>query len=125
MAIGSASGAGVGSSAVAVQPFTHFLAGLEKRHALLIDRHMGAGAGVSTGAGRTMLYRERTETAQLYPVAPRQRGNDLIEDRVDYILDIPLVKMRVVLGDTLNKLRFDHRNWDPADLRISISVKIP
>ncbi|MGY3370803.1 hypothetical protein ACVWZL_007928 [Bradyrhizobium sp. GM2.4] len=27
---------------VAIQPFAHFLAGLEERNALLIDRHMGA-----------------------------------------------------------------------------------
>ena len=33
--------AGVRRPAVAVQPFAHFLAGLEERHALLIDRHMG------------------------------------------------------------------------------------
>src|ERR1035437_3019514 len=46
--IGSASGAG--SSAVAVQPFTHFLARLEKRDALLIHRYMRAGARIAAGA---------------------------------------------------------------------------
>ena len=61
-----------------------------------------------------MFYRKRAETAQLDPVAPRQRGNDLIENRIHDILDIPLVKVRVVLGDTLNKFGFDHRDWDPG-----------
>ena len=46
----------------------------------------------------------------LYPLArgARQRRDDLIEDRVYNVLDIPLVKVRVVLGDTLNKFGFDH-----------------
>src|SRR3979411_2150951 len=112
-AISIASGAGVGSSAFAVQPFTHFLAGLEKRDTLLIARHMRAGARIAAGAVRTVLHRERAETAQLDPVAARQGGDDLIENRVHNVLDIPLVKMRVVFGDTLNKFGFDHRDWDP------------
>ena len=101
-------------AAVAVQPFAHFLARLEERDALLIDRHMGAGTWIAAGARRAVLHRERAETAQLDPVAARQRSDDLIEDRVHDILDIPLVKMRVVLGDTLNKFGFDHRDWDPG-----------
>src|ERR1700741_5031961 len=34
---------------LAVQPLAHFLAGLEERHALLIDRDVGAGARVAPG----------------------------------------------------------------------------
>jgi len=37
--------------AVAVQPFAHFLARLEKRDALLIDRHMCAGTRIAPRAG--------------------------------------------------------------------------
>jgi hypothetical protein len=80
---------------------------------------MRAGAWIAAGAGRTVLDRERAETAQLDAVAARQRRDDLIEDRVDYVLDIPLVQMRVVLGDTLNKFGFDHRDWDPGKVLIS------
>jgi hypothetical protein len=101
-------------SLCAVQALAHFLARLEKRDALLIDRHMRAGARIAAGAGGTMLHRKRTESAELDPVAPRQRSDDLIENRVHNILDIPLVEMRVVLGDALNKLGFDHRHWDPG-----------
>src|SRR3954468_19062717 len=103
--------AGVGRTAVTVQPFAHFLAGLEERHTLLIDRHMGAGARIAAGPGRTMLDRERAETAQLDPIAARQGRHDLIENRVDDILDIPLIEVRVVLGDALNQFGFDHRDW--------------
>ena len=89
---------------VAVEPLAHFLAGLEERNALLIDRNMLSGAGIATRARRTMLDRERAKTAQLNPVATRQGCNDLIENRVYNVLDIPLVEVRVVLGDALNEL---------------------
>jgi hypothetical protein len=61
-----------------------------------------------------MLDGERTETTQFHPVATRQRRHDLIEYRVHNVLDIPLVEMRVVLGDTLNQFGLDHREGDPA-----------
>src|SRR5258707_9133465 len=105
--------AGLGCPVVAIQTLAHFLARLEKRDALLIDRHMRAGARIAAGAGGAMLHRKRTESAELDPVASRQGGDDLIENRVHNILDIPLVEMRVVLGDALNKFGFDHRDWDP------------
>ena len=75
---------------------------------------MGAGAWIASSARRAMLHRKGAEAAKLDPVAPRQRGDDFIEDRVHNVLDIPLVKMRVVLGDTLNEFGFDHRDWDPG-----------
>ena len=62
-----------------------------------------------------MLDREGAETAQLDAVAARQRSHDLVEDRVYDVLDIPLVEVRVVLGDTLNEFGFDHRDWDPGN----------
>ena len=94
---------------VAVQPLTHFLAGLEERDALLINRHMRAGARIAPRAGRTVLDRESAETTQLDTVAARQRCDDLIENRIHNILHIPLVEVRVVLGDALNEFGFDHR----------------
>src|SRR5260370_8692668 len=90
--------AGVGSSAFAVQPFAHFLAGLEERYALLIHRHMRAGAGIAAGPGRTMLHRKCAETAQLDAVAPRHVRDDLIEHRISNVLDIPLIPLRIVLS---------------------------
>src|SRR5271170_7263196 len=112
--VGLSLSAGLGSVAVAVQPLTHFLAGLEKRHALLVDRYMGAGTRIAPGTGWAMFYRKRAETAQLDPIAPRDRRDDLIENRVHNVLHIPLIEMRVVFGDPLNKFGFDHRYWDPG-----------
>src|SRR5512146_2305377 len=74
----NASGAGIRRSAFAVQPFAHFLARLEERNALLVDRHMRAGTRIAPRAGRTVLDREGAETAQLDPVAARQRRHDLV-----------------------------------------------
>ena len=72
-----------------------------------------------------MFDREGTETAQLDPIAARERCDDLLEDRIHNVLDIPLVQMRVVLGDTLNKFGFDHRGIGPGNVRMTISVKMP
>ena len=110
---------------VAVQPLAHFLARLEERDALLIDGHMGAGARIATGTRGTVLHGEGTKAAQLDPIAARERGYDLLENRIHNVLDIPLVKMRVVLGDTLNKFGFDHREIGPGSVRMTISVKMP
>ncbi|MGX1167663.1 hypothetical protein AB7M16_003929 [Bradyrhizobium sp. USDA 372] len=110
---------------VAVQPLAHFLAGLEERNALLIDGHMGAGAWIAPGARRAMLDREGTEAAQLDAISACKRRYDLFENRIHNVLDIPLVQMRVVLGDTLNKFGFDHREIGPGSMRMTISVKIP
>ena len=71
-----------------------------------------------------MFDRKRTETAQLDAVAARQRSYDFVEDRVHNVLHIPLIKVRVVLGDALNEFGFDHRRRDPWRGDI-ISVKIP
>ncbi len=110
---------------VAVQPLAHFLASLEERNALLIDGHMGAGAWIAPCASRTMLDREGTEAAQLDAITAREGRYDLFENRIHNVLDIPLVQMRVVLGDTLNKFGFDHREIGPGSVRTTISVKIP
>jgi hypothetical protein len=96
------SGVRPGFGIIPIEPLAHFLTRLEERDTLLIDRHVSAGSGIAPGTSRAMLHREGTETAQLDPVAARERSNDFIEDRVHDILNIPLVEVRVVLGDTLN-----------------------
>ena len=94
---------------IAVQPLAHFLAGLEERHALLVDRDMGAGPRVAARPRWTMLDREGAKTTQFDPVAARERSHDLVEDRVHDVLDVPLVEVRVVLGNALNEFGFDHQ----------------
>src|SRR5262249_7250967 len=98
---------------VAVETLAHFLAGLEERHALAVDRDMGAGARIAAGARRTMLDREGTKAAQLHPVAARERVHDFAEDRVDDVLDVALGEVWVLPGDALNEFGLDHCQCRP------------
>src|SRR5262245_24258985 len=52
--------AGVGRRRL-VQAFAHFLAGLEERHAFLVDRNARTGARVAAFARGPILHREGTE----------------------------------------------------------------
>src|SRR4051794_1336260 len=82
---------------LAIQPFAHFLAGLEERHAFLIDRHMSAGARIAARTGRPVLHREGAEAAQLNAITARQGGDDLAQNGIHDILDVALVEMRILL----------------------------
>src|SRR5262245_44046180 len=73
-----------------VQPLAHFLAGLEERNALLINRDMFAGTWVAARSRGTVFHGKRAKSAQFHPVAARKRGYDLIQDRVDNILNVSL-----------------------------------
>src|SRR5262249_16011180 len=95
-------------STVAVQALAHFLAGIEERHGFLVDRDARAGARVAAFARRPLLDRERPEAAQFDGVGARQGSGVLGQDGVDDILDIPLVKVRILRCDPLNELGFDH-----------------
>jgi hypothetical protein len=55
-----------------------------------------------------MLDGERTKSTQLNSVATRQSCNDLVENSIHNVLDIPLIEVRVVLGDALDEFGFDH-----------------
>ena len=88
---------------IAIEPLAHFLAGFEKRHALLIDRHVRAGAWIASGASRPVLDRKCAKAPQLNAISACQRVDDLVKNRVDDVLDIALIKVRIVLGDALNE----------------------
>src|SRR5215469_374727 len=92
----------------AVEPLAHLLAGLEERHRFLLDRDMRPGARIAPRAGRAMLHREGPEAAQLDPVAARHGGDDLAQYRVDDVLDVALIEMRILRGDALHQLGLDH-----------------
>ena len=61
-----------------------------------------------------MFHRKCAKTAQFNTVAAGQSCDDFVEDCVHNVLDVPLIEMRVVLGDALDEFRFDHRNWYPG-----------
>src|SRR5436309_4857113 len=107
-------------SAFAVEALAHFLAGLEKRNALLLDGDVRPGARITPGAGRPVLDRESAEAAQLDAIAAGERGDDLAQDGIDDVLDVALIEMRVLRRDTLDELGFDHRIAAPGRRRLAI-----
>ena len=110
---------------VAVKSLAHFLARFEERDTLLVNGNVGASARIAPGTRRAMLHREGAKTPEFDAFAACKRRHDLLKDRVYDVLDIPLVQVRVVLGNTLNKFGFDHRVVVPGKVQIAISVKIP
>src|SRR4029077_10303863 len=97
------------SCARTVEPLAHFLAGLEERHRFLLHRDVGTGARIASSPSRAIFDGESSEAAQLNAVAARHRGDDLAENGIDDVLDVALVEMRVLRGDALHELGFDHR----------------
>src|SRR5690242_15058606 len=91
-----------------VQSLAHFLAGLEERHGLLVDGDMRTGPRISSGTGRTMLDRERAESTQLNPIALRHGAGDFTKDRVDDVLDVALIQMRILSSNSLYEFGLDH-----------------
>jgi hypothetical protein len=88
----------------AVQPFAHFLAGLEERHRLLLDRHVGAGARITAGARRPMLDRKCPEAAQFDPITAGKSGDDFAEDCIHDVLDVALIQVGILRGYSLDEL---------------------
>jgi hypothetical protein len=87
-----------------IQSLAHFLAGLEERHRFLVDRNVSSGPGISTGARRPVLHRKGAEAPQLDAVALGHGAGNLAKNRVDDIFDVALVEMRILGGNSLDKL---------------------
>src|SRR5215472_4333587 len=109
--------------AALIEPLAHFLAGLEERHAFLVDRHMRAGARIAPGTRRTLLHRKGAEPAQLDAIAARHGGDDLAEDGVDDLLDVALVEMGILRRNTLHKFGLDH--CEPWTVPCTASWTVP
>jgi hypothetical protein len=86
----------------------HFPSGLEKRYALVTDRHVRSSPRVSSFVRWPVFHRKRAETTQLGPVAAGERCSDLAENSVDEFLDVTLVELRVLRDNALNEFRLDH-----------------
>src|SRR6185312_4611365 len=99
-----------------VQALAHFLAGLEERHGFLLDRNMRAGARVAAGARGPMFHGKRAKAAKLDAVTMRHGARDLVEDRVDDVLDVALIEMWILAGDALDKFGLDHDAVLPSQL---------
>jgi hypothetical protein len=84
-----------------VKALTHFLAGLEVRHALPIDSDGSASFGIAADSRRVLFHPEGTEAAKLDVVAARHRRDYFFENDVDDLYNITLTKVRVLPQDAL------------------------
>ena len=69
---------------------------------------MLARARIAANARIPLLDREGSEATNLDPVTPCERLNDLVQNSVHHILGIPLIELRVVVGNLLDQFRLDH-----------------
>src|SRR6266700_7606021 len=88
-----------------VQPLAQFLAGAEKRDALLLDGNRFAGARISPLTRGAHFDREGAKAAKLHAVAIRKRGRDFIQYGGDDALDVAVIKMRIALGEPRYQFR--------------------
>jgi hypothetical protein len=50
-----------------------------------------------------MFHRKCAKAPQLNAISACQRIDNLVENRIDDVLDIALIEVRIVLGDALNE----------------------
>jgi hypothetical protein len=63
--------------------------------------------------------RENAEVPQLDAVAARHRRDNLVDYSVDDLFHVALIEMRVPIGNTLDKLRFEHRRPHATVMRLA------
>jgi hypothetical protein len=92
----------------AVEPLAHFLARLEEGGKLLGHRHLVPGARVSPGVRLMLLCGKSAEAAQLDALAARESVDDLAQNRIDDVLDVALLEVRIASRHALHEFRLDH-----------------
>jgi hypothetical protein len=92
----------------------HFPRWPKERDGFLFDQHNGAGARVAAGMGSPLARRKYPEAAEFNAVSSAQRRVDPAQDRVDETLNITRVETRILRGDAVDKLGFDHRLGAPT-----------
>jgi hypothetical protein len=82
-----------------IETVTHLLACPEHGNDLLGDGHGFTRAWVTAYASLALLDREGAEAAKLNSAALCKSITDRVEDRIDDLLDVTLIQMRVLLGE--------------------------
>ena len=81
----------------------HFLARPESGHVLFRHRNIVAGTGVSPRPRPALLDQENSESAELHPIETRERVGNFAEYRVNDILDVALIQMRIARDGPLHQ----------------------
>jgi hypothetical protein len=100
-----------------IEALVHFSRWLKEPDGFLFDHHNGAGARVAAGMGSPPTRRKYPEAAEFNPVSSALRRVDRAQDRADETLNITLVETRILRGDAVDKLGFDHRVVPPRGYR--------
>ena len=111
------------SSALFVQPFAQFLAGLEERHALGVTSTAPPVRGLRPVRAFRDFDRKGAEAAQFDPVAILHGADDFVEDLVDDALNVAVIEMGIAVGDLLDEFRLDH-DFAPVSPRLS-KLRVP
>jgi hypothetical protein len=90
-----------------IEPLAQLFAGLEEGRPFGLDFHAIAGSRIAADPLVARLDRERAEAAKLDPVAVAQSVDDLLQYRVDDVLDVS-VRKNILLSNVLDELRFDY-----------------
>ncbi len=93
-----------------IKALTKFFAGLEKRRNLLVNCYVFAGAWIATHACIALFDRKSAKATQFNPVATRQGTRNLVKNRVDDLLDITLIDMRITVANLFYQFGFNHSN---------------
>jgi hypothetical protein len=94
----------------------HFPPGPKEWDGLLSDRHSGAGARITAGIGSSFARRKHAEAADFDPVSAAQGRIDRAQYSLDETFYVALVEMRILRGDAVDELGFDHRVVPPTRL---------
>ncbi len=87
---------------------THLLACPERGNDPLGDGNGVTRARVAACASLALLDHEGAEAAKLNSLALCKSITDRIQDRIDDLLDVTLIQMRILLGELHDQFGFEH-----------------
>jgi hypothetical protein len=90
-----------------IEQLVHFLARPEGGQVLFRHQDIVTGTGVAPRPRPALLGQENSEPAELHPIETRERVGNFAEYRVNDILDVALIQMRIARGDPLHQFGLD------------------
>jgi hypothetical protein len=96
-----------GRGSASVEQVAHFLARLKSGNVFFRNQDAVARTRVAPRARPSLLGRENSEPAELHPIETRESLGNFAEYRVNDILDVALIQMRIARGDPLHQFGLD------------------
>jgi hypothetical protein len=92
------------ASSALVEPLAHLFASPKDRECFLLHRHDSAGSGIAARSRRANFDGKSSEATQVNAIASGHRVDDLTENGIEDVLNVALVKVRVLASDAPDKL---------------------